>query len=93
MPWVLGLCLEGFERPEKLQKEELNKKILELTSVNKELSTEISDAQKAAAESAAKKRAELNRQKTLSPISADELAELKRKAAELEKLLRPRGGI
>lgn len=86
-------ALQTAYEAEKLQKEELNKKILELTSVNKELSTEISDAQKAAAESAAKKRAELNRQKTLSPISADELAELKRKAAELEKLLRPRGGI
>lgn len=86
-------ALQTTYEAEKLQKEELNGKILELTSVNRELSAEISDSQKAAAELAAKKRAGVNSQKTLSAISDDELAELKRKAAELEKLLRPRGGI
>ena len=86
-------ALQTTYAEEKTQKEELNAKILELSSANEQLSAEISDSQKAAAELAAKKKAELLRQKTQVPLSAEELAELKRKAAELEKLLRPRGGI
>ncbi|WP_428771336.1 tetratricopeptide repeat protein [Treponema sp. HNW] len=91
-------ALQTAYEEEKTQKEELNTKILELLSANEQLSAEISDSQKAAAERAAaelaaKKRADLIRQKTQAPLSPEELAELKRKAAELEKLLHPRGGV
>ena len=91
-------ALQTAYEAEKVQKEELNAKILELSSANEQLSAEISDSQKAAADRAAadlaaQKKAELLRQKTQAPLSAEELAELKKKAAELEKLLHPRGGI